>query len=277
MQQQYPPSRTICCLSFHETDKIRLINAPESLVSPLRQAIVSTWNQSIKRETSLPQCGGHEFSLKGSPWGPSPKTGPLITSTNLVRALSRVMEQWGWSLILASNVSHVREEKDSLFFEREDHQEPLLSLQERDTGQMTLVDASERKEYEKGDEAALEGVNSFTVELFGYDTIRVAGAPAAVIDALRLAILRHWTQGHKEGVVKGAHEFTFTGCPFQTWGSETSIEIAMVVIQALENVRKYGFKLCESTDVSVVGNKYETQKVKEKQIIDSWVLRRSKQ
>jgi hypothetical protein len=51
----------------------------------------------------------------------------------------------------------------------------------------------------------------------------------------------------------------------------------MVVIQALENVRKYGFKLCESTDVSVVGNKYETQKVKEKQIIDSWVLRRSKQ
>lgn len=93
-------------------------------------------------------------------------------------------------------MSHVREEKDSLFFEREDHQEPLLSLQERDTGQMTLVDASERKEYEKGDEAALEGVNSFTVELFGYDTIRVAGAPAAVIDALRLAILRHWTQGH---------------------------------------------------------------------------------
>lgn len=147
------------------------------------------------------------------------------------------MEEVGWSLVLASNVSRVREENDSLFFEwtggfqarpwlsSQHHQHqpvqvqekgtnpgPWLSyqqqqqhhvpVQEKDADQMTRVgDASEHKNTEdvtlqEAAAAATVGVESFTVEFFGYDTIRVpTKVPVAILTALRLAILRHWTQG----------------------------------------------------------------------------------
>lgn len=68
--------------------------------------------------------------------------------------------------------------------------------------ELTLIEASEyridEREEEKGKwEGDVEGeVELFTVELCGYDIIRVTGAPVAVLTALRLAILRHWTQGY---------------------------------------------------------------------------------
>ncbi|KAH7054954.1 hypothetical protein BKA57DRAFT_532677 [Linnemannia elongata] len=288
-QQQYPRSSKICCLSLHDTNKIRLINAPLSLISPLRLAIFETWNQPIQQETSLPQCDGHEFKLKGKPWS-SGKKGPLLDSTNLILAMLMVLEIRGWSLIMASNVSHLRDEKDSLFFEWVGPK-GLLSSQERDMDELTLIDASEyridEREEAKGKwEGDVEGeVELFTVELCGYDIIRVTGAPVAVLTALRLAILRHWTQGiEKEDAKKGAYEFRMTGFPFRTWGSETSIERSMMLIQTLENMRLHGFELCSLMDLDVVGKgkqeRHEKQQKKEKkdgrdkQIVDSWVLRR---
>lgn len=81
---------------------------------------------------------------------------------------------------------------------------------------------------------------------------------------------------------KGVHEFRLTGCPFQTWGVETTIEVSLVIIQALENMRLHGYKLCrEAMDRDVVGGKTQMQdkkdkkkEKKEKVIVDSWVLRR---
>ncbi|KAF9543072.1 hypothetical protein EC957_001286 [Mortierella hygrophila] len=290
-QQQYPRSSKICCLSLHDTNKIRLINAPLSLISPLRLAIFETWNQPIQHETSLPQCGGHEFKLKGKPWGPPGKNGPLLDSTNLILAMLMVLEIRGWSLIMASNVSHLRDEKDSLFFEWVGLRD-LLSSRERDLDEQTLVDPSEHQIDDRGKEMKgkwdgdVEGdVELFTVELLGYDMIRVTGAPVAVLTAVRLAILRHWTQGiEKEDAKKGAYEFKMEGFPFRTWGSETSIERSMMLIQALENMRLHGFELCSLMDLDVVGKgkqeKHEKQQKKgrndgrDKQIVDSWVLRR---
>lgn len=197
-QEQYPRSTNICCISLHDTNKIRLINAPQSLVSPLRLAIFETWNQPIQYETSLPQCGGHEFKLKGKPWGPSPKTGPHIVSTNLILAMLQVMEIRGWSLLLASNISHIREEMDSMFFEwlgPKGLLSPTLS-REREPDEMTLVDQFEQRNNESNKKIKAEGdVELFTVDFSGYDRIRLTAAPVAIIRALRLAILRHWKQG----------------------------------------------------------------------------------
>lgn len=121
-QLQYPVSTTSCSIHFHDNNKIRLINAPSSLVPSLRRAIASTWSQPIQGESRLDYSGGgeggvYEFKLGGKPWAPSPKTGPFIASTNLVLAMKRAMETKGWSLVLASNVSRVREENHSIFFE----------------------------------------------------------------------------------------------------------------------------------------------------------------
>ncbi|KAF9148420.1 hypothetical protein BG015_009853 [Linnemannia schmuckeri] len=293
LQLHYPPPLTICCIHLHDTDKIRVINAPLSLVVPLRHTIASSWNQPIQQEIHKTYCGTHEFKLGGKPWDPSPKTGPANASTNLVLALARVMEQCGWSLILASNVSRLRKENDSLFFEWTGGLEagPWLAWQrqqqarEKGADQTTPVgEVSEHRhnnESAKAQEAA--GVESFTVEFSGYDIIRVTTEiPVAILTALRLAILRHWTQGiEHESDKKGVHEFRLTGFPFQTWGTETTIEISMVIIQALENMRLHGYKLySESRHRDAVGGQARMQEKdrkkekKEKLTIDSWVLRR---
>ncbi|KAF8947657.1 hypothetical protein BGZ47_008290 [Haplosporangium gracile] len=305
-QLQYPASTMICCIHFHDKDKIRLINAPSSLVPTLRQTIVRTWNQPIKQETRhTSRSGGdggdgsaYEFRLEGKPWAPSPKTSQLITLTKLVLAMKSVMEAGGWSLVLASNVNRVREENDSLFFEWTGSLTDglLLSTQslERGPDELTLVGESDyknEKDYKNGDqrqeqEQELKEVGSvdlLNVEFSGYDTIRVTETPADILTALRLAILRHWTEGiEQESDKKGVHEFRLTGCPFQTWGAETTIEVSMMIIQALENMCLHGYKLCsESMDRDVVGGKPEAQEKKDKKkekkeklIIDSWVLRR---
>lgn len=73
----------------------------------------------------------------------------------------------------------------------------------------------------------------------------------------------------KESVKRGAYEFKLAGFPFRTWGSETSIETSMMMIQTLENMRVHGFELCLSMDL----NDVEAGKKEKK--TDSWVLRRS--
>ncbi|KAG0294650.1 hypothetical protein BGZ96_000763 [Linnemannia gamsii] len=307
-QQNYPLPTTLCSVSLHDSNKIRVINAPPTLVPLLRQAIIGTWKEPIKQESHHPYSGGgigtYEFMLGGKPWAPS-KSGPLITSTNLVLALKRTMERADWSLVLASNLSRVREENDTFFFEwaaanGPKDGAPWLSSQAQsralDADQMTLVGEFDHKDkkghfpgaQEQVQELAEEGsVNLVNIELSGYDTIRVtSGAPVDLLTALRLAFLRHWSQGmEKENDKKqGVHEFLLAGCPFQTWGSETTIEVAMMIIQTLENMRLHGYKLVESTDLDIVGGSKGPQDKKEKKkekkellLIDSWVFRRIQQ
>lgn len=214
-QLQYPLSTAICCIHLHDNNKIRLVNAPSSLVPLLRQAIASTWNEPIQAESRLGYLKGgdggvYEFRFNGKPWAPSPKTGPFIASTNLVLAMKKAMETRGWSLVLASNVSRVREENDSLFFEWREPKAgswlPSAQSRERDPDEMTLVGEVEQKnkyDYKNGDQnqereqrlSEEGGVDMLNIELSGYDNIRVSEAPTVIITALRLAILRHWTQG----------------------------------------------------------------------------------
>ncbi|KAK3810613.1 MAG: hypothetical protein JOS17DRAFT_502882 [Linnemannia elongata] len=276
-QLQYPLSTAICCIHLHDNNKIRLVNAPSSLVPLLRQAIASTWNEPIQAESRLGYLKGgdggvYEFRFNGKPWAPSPKTGPFIASTNLVLAMKKAMETRGWSLVLASNVSRVREENDSLFFEWREPKAgswlPSAQSRERDPDEMTLVGEVEQKnkyDYKNGDQnqereqrlSEEGGVDMLNIELSGIE---------------------------KEGDMKGVHEFTLTGCPFQTWGAETTIEVSMMIIQVFVNMRLHRFKLVELTDLDVIG-KAEKQEVKEKKkkvkkekvIIDSWVLRRTQQ
>jgi hypothetical protein len=184
---------------------------------------VATWKEPIKQEGRFACSGGgvgtYEFKLGGKPWTPPSKSGPLITSTNLVLALKSAMETGGWRLILASNLSRVRDENDTFFFEWTRAigpmgEAPYLSSQAQlkamDADQKTLVggefDHKDKKEYLSGVQErvqvlAEEGtVDMVNVELSGYDTIRVtSGIPVAVLTAFRLAILRHWSQGYVYG------------------------------------------------------------------------------
>ncbi|KAF9119122.1 hypothetical protein BGW39_000557 [Mortierella sp. 14UC] len=90
--QEYPRSTKICCISLHDPDKIRLINVPTSLISPLRFAIFETWDRPIQQETPLKQCGGHEFKLKGRPWSCSPKNAQHVASRQVILALRNELE-----------------------------------------------------------------------------------------------------------------------------------------------------------------------------------------
>ncbi|KAF9904191.1 hypothetical protein EC991_002939 [Linnemannia zychae] len=241
-QQVYSQSSKICCISLHDTDKIRLINVPPSFVSPLRFAIFEAWDRPIQQETSLKQCDGYEFKLKGRPWSCPPKNEQHVSSKKLILALLRVMEMRGWLLILASNVNYMREEKDSLFFEwvgskgllsstsssssTEPRLLPRLSSQnegplqeggdrgrsswERELDEITIAENDEfqseleaRGEEDDDEEEGLqEGVELFAVDFAEYDAIRITEAPVAVITAIRHAILSYWKQGIQQEKIR---------------------------------------------------------------------------
>ena len=64
------PAQTVIGVSTHETDKIRLVNAPpeetEQLTDVIRQAVARAWPQGVQREQVY--GGSQELKLKGRPF-----------------------------------------------------------------------------------------------------------------------------------------------------------------------------------------------------------------
>uniref|UniRef100_A0A915JLW4 Uncharacterized protein n=1 Tax=Romanomermis culicivorax TaxID=13658 RepID=A0A915JLW4_ROMCU len=54
------------CISFNETDKIRLINVPQPVKSVLRNVVGMHWSAGICREQEY--FGSYEMKLNGNPW-----------------------------------------------------------------------------------------------------------------------------------------------------------------------------------------------------------------
>ncbi|KAK3838896.1 MAG: hypothetical protein J3R72DRAFT_181009 [Linnemannia gamsii] len=248
-QQEYPCSNKICCISLHDVDKVRLINIPTSLISPLRFAIFESWDRPIQQETCLKQCQGYEFKLKGRPWSCSPKNPHDIASQKVILALLRVMEMRGWFLILASNVRFRREEKDALFFEwagpkglmpsssssssraetrllprlsrwgegpfREEEAQKDRSSWEKDLDGMTVVDESDRPvEGDDKDNDSLEGEEDGEgegeAELFAVDISESDVIRVIEAPVVLITAIRHAILRHwKQGWVPYPSMFAF--------------------------------------------------------------------
>ena len=84
------------CISFNETDKIRILNSTE-MVGPLR-ATMSKWR--VDREQDY--GGSYEFTMRGNPWGGSAdRPFGVVMATDILRTMHR----HGWKLLCGADTS----------------------------------------------------------------------------------------------------------------------------------------------------------------------------
>ncbi|KAF9087566.1 hypothetical protein BGX23_008035 [Mortierella sp. AD031] len=222
-------------MTLNETDKIRLLGVPPTLIAPLRNSITSSWGQ-IQSEQSY--FGAHEFKLLGTPW--RHQGSDSITARTLIVSVLRVMAVNGWNMIQAADVSKKEHGKDALFFETID---PALGT------------------------VGPDEVDMFAMSFNSSDKLRIIGnVPLSIVTAVKLAIQTQWPNGiQQEGAYLRAHEIKLRGNPWRPHGAET-VHSRMFLSQMLANIRAQGFKLYTSVDISHGGD--------EKRETESWVFRR---
>ena len=86
------------CISFNETDKVRILNSTE-MVRPLRDTL-SRGYAGIQREQNY--GGAHEFKMNGRPWSGFQD---ISCSVVLATDILRTMHRHGWKLLCGADTS----------------------------------------------------------------------------------------------------------------------------------------------------------------------------
>lgn len=154
----------VCCITLNETDKMRLLGVPPTLVDPIRNAITSSWGQIQSEQIYF---GAHEYKLLGNPWR-GQGTDSVLARTLIVSVL-RTMAINGWNIIQAADVSKKDHGKDALFFETID---PSIGI---------VLPAE---------------VDMFAISFNSSDKLRIIGnVPSSVVTAVKQAIDTQWPNG----------------------------------------------------------------------------------
>ncbi|CAF1143061.1 unnamed protein product [Rotaria sordida] len=108
-----PPSLTpFFAVSFNESDKLRLIGAPENLIEPVQQTI---GRANIQREEWRDNGAAYQLKLRGNPWWGSGDE--AITTRVTLLALLDCFNSFGWELYASIDISgESGSDTDSWFF-----------------------------------------------------------------------------------------------------------------------------------------------------------------
>ena len=88
-QQSPPPPAAWMSISFSQSDRIRLIDAPDELI----QYLISRLNPVIQRNNRLEQEGAYELQIRGYPW-----SALLIVFRPLLLELLEALDANGWTV-----------------------------------------------------------------------------------------------------------------------------------------------------------------------------------
>lgn len=97
-----PASLMHFCISLNETDKIRLINAPQDMPAVARQVFAEGWPYGVQRESNY--YGSHEFKLNASPWSSYGGNEYLVARCMMCLMMRALMER-GWRIVCSADVS----------------------------------------------------------------------------------------------------------------------------------------------------------------------------
>ncbi|KAK9765590.1 hypothetical protein K7432_005951 [Basidiobolus ranarum] len=209
---------SICCISLNESDKIRLIGAPEHLRASFREMLKRSWRKGIQVESDY--CEQPEFKLLGNPWfGHGDDAVPCRT---LLIEILRYMENQGWRYIVASDVSKKQSDKATLLFEY--------------TGIVCTP-------------------TIFSLSFNRTDRLRVIGASPDIPGTVREAIRSYWVI-QNEKFYHGSWEFKLAGNPWFADGDD-AIRARMLLMKILGALRRIGYKLHASIEVCVGDSGYE--------------------
>ncbi|KAF9212502.1 hypothetical protein CPC16_003227 [Podila verticillata] len=292
-----PQAHDICAIALSDTDKIRLINTPESLTRLVRATIAATWGPIQAERAEFDNAGGganntshppsscscssssysssstpttittpffsYEFKLKGNPW-----TGwgeEKVRCRRLVVGLLKCMIKQGYSLIRTSKVIRRVGERDVFFFESSSSSSLGNTSKDKDEKK---AEGQEEDEDRKEDEEEEEDI--FSITFNKNNTVRIIDAPPAVAVHVQQAILRYWPTGIKsQQFYHGAEEFVMNPVrisePLTSYGCE-AMRWSMVLVEILSSLRNHlGYKLYTSVDMNTTPGPG---------MIDTWILRK---
>ncbi|KAI9098187.1 hypothetical protein DFS34DRAFT_102244 [Phlyctochytrium arcticum] len=224
---------SLCCLSPHMGDKLRLINVPAPLVEPFAALLQRSWQKGIQNRTLYGRS--LEFKLRGYPW--YGQGNDAVPSRELVCAIMEFMYHNGWKLMCCADISKKQGDKDSWFFE------PLLAT----PASISTAFAS--------------------ISFNRSDRIRLIRFPPPVQSALISGIRTAHPSIQSEKVISGtnAYEFKILGNPWYASGTEC-VESRILVMKILACLKQLGWEVYTTVDVSGVSGDNVGD-------LDSWILK----
>ncbi|XP_068751085.1 uncharacterized protein [Montipora capricornis] len=130
------PSPMQFVISFNSHDLLRVIGAPENLISAVRNTIQGHWVRGIQRESSY--AGSWEFKLKGTPWWADGQE--AVESRYLVLKVMESLQAYGWSPIAAIDSSRKDSDKSALIFRQsQPRQSPFFCISLNETDKLRLI------------------------------------------------------------------------------------------------------------------------------------------
>ncbi|XP_067025113.1 uncharacterized protein [Acropora muricata] len=134
------PSPPQFLISFNSTDLLRVINAPENLISAVRSTIQSSWLRGIQRESSY--AGSWEFKLKGTPWWADGEE--AVESRYLILKLMEALQAYGWNPVAAFDSSRKESDKSTLVFRQsQPRQSPFFCISLNESDKLRLINTPE--------------------------------------------------------------------------------------------------------------------------------------
>lgn len=134
------PSTTHFTISLNKQDRLRLIGAPDSLVSVIRNVIQTIWLRGIQNEERYYQSW--EFKLRGTPWWASGTE--AVDSRYLIAKLLEALQSYGWSVVASIDSSRKLSDKSSLVFRQSQAiQSPVFCLSLNESDKLRLINAPE--------------------------------------------------------------------------------------------------------------------------------------
>ncbi|XP_074610530.1 uncharacterized protein LOC141864595 [Acropora palmata] len=127
-------------INLNGTDLIRVISAPENLISAVRSTVQRNWSKGIQRERAY--AGSWEFKLEGTPWWADGIE--AVKSRHLVLKLMEALQGYGWSPVAAFDSSRkVSDNSTLLFRQSQPRQSPFLCISLNVSDRLRLINAPE--------------------------------------------------------------------------------------------------------------------------------------
>ena len=210
-------------ISLNNTDRLRLINAPQSMIPVVRQVITSVWTVMGGIQKEQDYYGSWEFKLSGNPWWSVGNES--VMARFLICKILEALQSQGWSVKTSVDISRKSQDKSILMF---------VSSQPKSLPIMCL---------------------SFN----DVDKIRLINAPQEFIGVCREILKAKWYKGIAvEEQMKTsctAHEFKLHGNPWHGAGNQSQ-HIRSLLCYIIQAFKASGWRYLMSADVSA---KYHKQ------------------
>ena len=215
-----PPGQSVpfCTISLNRHDRLRVINAPETIVAMIRKVIETTWlPRGIQAESDY--HGSWEFKLSGTPWYSTSEES--VMARYLVLKIIEAMLEQGWHNIASINISRRDTDKSVLIFQGgEPQRRPMMCL-------------------------SLNDVEKF----------RLINMPTQLVELFKQTLISRWSKGiqeEKELVITSGsvYQLKLHGRPWDGGESNDTIHARSFLCNIIEEFIEQGWRLFLSADIS---------------------------